>query len=248
MEQSMYGKRRSFPSVLPQMLHLSQSVIGKMIVLRLDPVWSPCCLSPRIQSNDGTVLPKFDPVWSVQIRSAKIIQPNAEPKLELSRLIKWSTVLPKFNSVCSPQMRSAIIIQPNAMPKLKLPRLTIKWSPIMISALPLLPTRCCSVPLESKSVLPCNLGARKNRVFKDMLVTQSREHLCRKKCFVHSKQSHRRKRDREPSRIPKRKLLRLYCHRKKRKHLKILLKQKIPRSSELHLFCKKSNVIFWITR
>lgn len=168
---------RSFPSVLPQMCHLSQSVIGKMIVLRLDPVWSPGCHSPRINSNDGTVLPKFDPVWSPLIRSAKIIQPNAEPKLELSRLTNWITVLPKFNPVCSPQIRSAIIIQPNAMPKLKLPRLTIKWSPIMISALPLLLRKCCSVPLESKSVLPCNLGAQKNRLFEDMLVAQSRTNV-----------------------------------------------------------------------
>ena len=106
-----------------------------MIVLHLDPVWSPSCFSPLVESNDGTILPTFDPVWPQQIRSAKIIQSNAEPKLE--RLSQWSTVLLKFNPVCLPQIRSAIIIQQNAMPKLKLPWLT-KWSPIMISALPLL--------------------------------------------------------------------------------------------------------------
>ena len=238
---------RRFLNLLPQMSHLSQSVKGKMTFWRLDPVWSPGYLSPRVESNDATVLPKFDPVWSSQIRSAKIIQPKAEPKLELSRLTKWSTVLLKFNPVCSPQIRSAIIIQPNAMPKLKLPRLT-KWSPIIILALPLLLRKCCSVPLESEYVFPCNLGVQKNRVFKGMLVAQSREHRCRKKCFVHSKQSHRRKRNREPSRIPKRKLVLLYRQRKKRKHLKILLKQKVPRSSEPHYFCKKSNVTFWIAR
>ena len=186
-------------------------------------------------------MPKFDPVWLPQIRSAKIIQPNTEPKLELSRLTKWSTVLRKFNPVCSPQIRSAIIIQPNAMPKLKLPRQT-KWSPIIILALPLLLRKCCSVPSESECVHQCNLDAQKNRVFKFMLVVQSREHRCRNKCFVHSRQSHRRKRKREPSRIPKRKLVRLYCKRKKRKHLKILLKHKVPRSSEVHYFCKKSKV------
>ena len=125
------------------------------------------------------------------------------------------------------------------------PRQT-KRSPIIILALPLLLRKCCSVPLES--VLPCNLGAQKNRVFKGMLVAQSREHRCRNKCFVHSRQSHRRKRNRGPSRIPKRKLVRLYCKRKKRKHLKILLKHKVPRSSEVHYFCKKSKVTFWITR
>ena len=188
-----------------------------MIFWRLDPVWSPGCLSPRVESKDATVLPKSDPVWSPQIRSAKIIQPNAEPTVELSRRTKWSTVLPKFNPVCSPQIRSAIIIQPNAMPKLKLPRLT-KCSPIIILALRLLLRKCCSVPLECECVLPCNLGSQKNRVFKGMLVAQSREHCCRNKCFVHSKQSYRRKRNREPSRIPKRKLVRLYCQRKKRKH------------------------------
>ena len=118
------------------MSHLSQSVKGKMTFWRLDQVWSPGCLYPRIESNDATVLPKFDPVWSPEIRTAKIIQPKAEPKLELLRLTKWRTVLPKFNPVCSPEIRSAIIIQPNAMPKLKLPRLT-KWSPIIILALPL---------------------------------------------------------------------------------------------------------------
>ena len=114
------------------MSHLSQSVKGKMTFWRLDQVWSPGCLNPRVESNDGTVLLKFDPVWSPQIRSAKIIQPKAEPKLELSRLTKWSTVLPKLNPVYSPQIRSDIIIQRNAMhmPKL-LPRLT-KWSPIII--------------------------------------------------------------------------------------------------------------------
>ena len=159
---------------------------------------------------------------------------------------------PKFDPVWSPQMseiRSAklVIIQPNAVPKQKLSRLT-KWSPIIILALPLLLRKYCSVPLESKCVLPCNLSAQKNRVFKGMLVAQSREHRCRNACFVHSKQSHRRKRNREPSRIPKTKLVRLYYHRKKRKHLKILLKQKVPMSSELHYFFKKSNVTFWITR
>lgn len=155
--------------------------------------------------------------------------------------------MPKFNPVCSPQIRSTIIIQPNAKPKLKLPRLT-KWSPIIILALPLLLRRCCSLPSKSECVLPRNLGVQKNRVFKDMLVAHSREHRCRNKCFVHSKQSHRRKRNREPSRIPKRKLVPLYCQRQKRKHLKILLKQKVPRSSELHYFCKKRNVTFWIAR
>ena len=228
---------RSFPSLLPQMSRLSRSGKGKLTFWPLDPVWSPC---KRVKSNDGTVLPKFDPVWSPQI------QPNAEPKLELSRVTKWSTVFPKFDSVWSPKMsefRSAklVIIQPNAVPKQKLLRLT-KWSPIIILALPLLLRKYSSVPLESKCVLPCNLSAQKNRVFKGMLVAQSREHRCRNACFVHSKQSHRRKRNREPSRIPKTKLVRLYYHRKKRKHLKILLKQKVPMSSELHYFFKKSNV------
>ena len=209
------------------MSRLSQSAKGKLTFWPLDPVWSPC---KRVESNDGTVLPKFDPVWSPQI------QPNAEPKLELSRVTKWSTVFPKFDSVWSPQMsefRSAklVIIQPNAVPKQKLSRLT-KWSPIIILALPLLLRKYRSVPLESKCVLPCNLSAQKNRVFKGMLVAQSREHRCRNACFVHSKQSHRRKRNREPSRIPKTKLVRLYYHRKKRKHLKILLKQKVPISSK----------------
>ena len=143
---------------------------------------------------------------------------------------------PKFDPVWSPQMseiRSAklVIIQPNAVPKQKLSRLK-KWSPIIILALPLLLRKYRSVPLESKCVLPCNLSAQKNRVFKGMLVAQSREHRCRNACFVHSKQSHRRKRNREPSRIPKTKLVRLYYHRKKRKHLKILFKQKVPISSK----------------
>ena len=60
------------------------------------------------------------------IRSTKIIQPKAEPKLELSRLTKWSKVLSKFNPVCSPEIRSAIIIQPNTMPKLKLPLIGVQ--------------------------------------------------------------------------------------------------------------------------
>ena len=117
---------RSFLSLLPQMSHLSQSVKGKMIFWRLDPVWSPDSLKPRVESSEGTVLPKFDPVWSPHIRSPKIIQPKAEPKLELSRLTKWSKVLSKFNPVCSPEIRSAIIIQPNTMPKLKLPLIGVQ--------------------------------------------------------------------------------------------------------------------------
>ena len=89
---------------------------------------------------------------------------------------------PKFDPVWSPQMseiRSAklVIIQPNAVPKQKLSRLT-KRSPIIILALPLLLRKYCSVPLESKCLLPCNLSAQKNRVFKGMLVAQSREHRC----------------------------------------------------------------------
>ena len=78
---------RSFPSLLPQMSRLSQSAKGKLTFWPLDPVWSPC---KRVESNDGTVLPKFDPVWSPQI------QPNAEPRLELSRVTKWNTVFPNL--------------------------------------------------------------------------------------------------------------------------------------------------------
>ena len=43
---------RSFLSLLPQMSHLSQSVKRKMIVWRLDPVWSPGCPNPQVESND----------------------------------------------------------------------------------------------------------------------------------------------------------------------------------------------------
>ena len=112
----------------------------------------------------------------------------------LSRQMKYSFT--KFNPVCLPQIRSAIVIQPKSISKLKLPRPTNKWSPIIL-ALPLLPRKCCSVTLESNCVLPCNLGVQKNSVFKGILVAQS--HRCRNKCLVHSKQSHRRKRNREPS-------------------------------------------------
>lgn len=176
-----------------------------------DPVWSPGCVSPQVESKDGTVLPIFDPVWSPLIKSARIIQTIAEPKLELSRLTKWS--------------------------------------PVIFLALPVLPRKFCSAPLESEFVLPFNYAAQKKRVFESMLVAQpTKEYRCRSMCFVHSKQSHRRKRDREPSRIPKRKFVSLFNHRKKRKQLKRLLKQKVPRSSELHYFCKKSEVTFWIAR
>ena len=43
---------RSFLSRLPQTSHLAQSVKRKMIFWRLDPVWSPGCLNPRVESND----------------------------------------------------------------------------------------------------------------------------------------------------------------------------------------------------
>ena len=43
---------RSFLSLLPQMSHLSQSVKRKMIFWRLDPVWSPGCLNPPVESDD----------------------------------------------------------------------------------------------------------------------------------------------------------------------------------------------------
>ena len=43
---------RSFLSRLPQMSHLSQSVKRKMTFWRLDPVWSPGFLNPRVESND----------------------------------------------------------------------------------------------------------------------------------------------------------------------------------------------------
>ena len=87
--------RKSFLSLLLQMSHLSQSVKGKMIFWHLDPVWSPAagCLNPRVESNDSTVLLKFDPVWSPQIRSAIYIQPNAMPKLKLPRLTKWNPII-----------------------------------------------------------------------------------------------------------------------------------------------------------
>ena len=43
---------RSFLSLVPQMSNLSQSVKGKMIFWRLDPLWSPGCPNPRVESND----------------------------------------------------------------------------------------------------------------------------------------------------------------------------------------------------
>ena len=43
---------RSFESLLPQMSRLSQSVKGKMTFWYLDPVWSPACPNPRVESND----------------------------------------------------------------------------------------------------------------------------------------------------------------------------------------------------
>ena len=43
---------RSFLRLLPQMSNLSQSVKGKMIFWRLDPLWSPGCPNPRVESND----------------------------------------------------------------------------------------------------------------------------------------------------------------------------------------------------
>ena len=39
-------------SLLPQMSNLSQSVKRKMIFWRLDPLWSPGCPNPRVESND----------------------------------------------------------------------------------------------------------------------------------------------------------------------------------------------------
>lgn len=165
---------RIFPSLMPQMFQsLSQRVECIPIFLRFqqvciqkskasvlsksdDPVWSPGCVSPQVESKDGTVLPIFDPVWSPLIRSARIIQTIAEPKLELSRLTKWS--------------------------------------PVIFLALPVLPRKFCSAPLESEFVLPFNLAAQKKRVFESMLVAQpTKEYRCRSMCFVHSKQSHRRK-------------------------------------------------------
>ena len=87
---SIWKTWQSFPSLLPQMSNLSRSVKGKLIFWSLSPFWSPGCLSPRVESNDSTVLSKFDPLWSPQIRSAKIIQLNTQPKLELSWLKEWS--------------------------------------------------------------------------------------------------------------------------------------------------------------
>ena len=43
---------RSFLRLLPQMSNLSQSVKGKMIFCRLDPLWSRGCPNPRVESND----------------------------------------------------------------------------------------------------------------------------------------------------------------------------------------------------
>ena len=148
----------------------------------------------------------------------------------------------KFKPVCSPQIRSATIIQPNAMPKLKLPRLT-RVQLLIILALPLLPRKCCSVTLESECVLPCNFRRPEEQSIKRHVgCSVYREHRCGNKCFVQSKQSHRRKRNREPFRIPKRKLVRLYCQSKKRKHLKLFLTKgsKVFRTS--FGFCKKSEV------
>lgn len=77
-----------------------QKTIAWVLSKSSDPVCSPGCLNTRVESNDGTVLPKFGPVWSPRIRSAKMIQTTPGPKLELSRLschdvnlTKWSPVI-----------------------------------------------------------------------------------------------------------------------------------------------------------
>ena len=44
---------RSFLRLLPLMSNLSQSVKGKMIFWHLDPLWSPGCPNPRVESNDA---------------------------------------------------------------------------------------------------------------------------------------------------------------------------------------------------
>ena len=44
--------RKTWRSFLPQMSHLSQSVKGKIIFWRLDPLWSPGCPNSRVESND----------------------------------------------------------------------------------------------------------------------------------------------------------------------------------------------------
>ena len=43
---------RSFLRLLPQMSNLPQSVKGKITFWRLDPLWSPGCPNPRVESND----------------------------------------------------------------------------------------------------------------------------------------------------------------------------------------------------
>ena len=47
---------RSFLRLQPQMSNLSQSVKGKMIFWRLDPLWSPGCPNPRVESNDAKLI------------------------------------------------------------------------------------------------------------------------------------------------------------------------------------------------
>lgn len=49
-----------------------QKTIASVFLNGNDSVWSPDRLTPRAESNDGTVLPQFDPVWSPRIRSAKM--------------------------------------------------------------------------------------------------------------------------------------------------------------------------------
>ena len=106
---------------------------------------------------------------------------------------------------------------------------------LLILALPLLPRKCCSVTLKSECVLPCKFRRPEEQsILRHVGCSVYREHRCRNKCFVQSKQSHRRKRNREPSRIPKRKLVRLYCQSKKRKHLKFFLNKRFQGLQELH--------------
>ena len=43
--------RKTWRSFVPQMSNLSQGVKGKMIFWRLDPLWSPGCPNPRVESE-----------------------------------------------------------------------------------------------------------------------------------------------------------------------------------------------------
>ena len=169
-------------------------------------------IQPVYLSKIGTVLPQFDQIWSPKPDPLWSSNNKSIPVTQIK--LKTIPELARF----SYQTESSIILLKSAQLFASLQLNHINRS-----------SDDCTSFLKCKDVLVTQVSSSP--------VTQVNASARVARCNIRVT-IRREKREREPSRIPKRKLFHILKQRQKRKKIKLNFKNSFPRSSRIHFFCK----------